>query len=172
MYSSHKKYSVTQKGFTLIEVLVYIAVLVIVAGALISTFLSFDTVLIRNKTERVLTQEARMSLELISQSIRDASAVDTGLSTFDASPGVLALTAGATTTRFYVSGGTLMYAVNGVDVGPLTSKAITIQNITFNRQVGSSTELVRVALTLSAHSKTASSTRTFNTSAVLRGSYE
>jgi type II secretory pathway pseudopilin PulG len=159
-------------GFTLIETLVYMAVLVIVVGALVTTFLSFNTVLVRNATERVLTKEAQASFEYIVQAIRQSDSVNTGMSTFNTSPGTLALTEGATSTRFYVASGVLMFEQNGVAVGPLTSDAATLESLVFNHQTGSTSELVRVEMTLSSHNTSASTTRTFNSGAVLRGSYE
>jgi Tfp pilus assembly protein PilW len=168
-YKLHTKYV---RGFSLVEVLVYMAVFVVVAGAMVTTFLSFDTVFLRNRTERVLTHEARASLEYISRAIKQADSINAGLSAFDTSPGALALIDGATTTRLYVSGGVLMLSVNGSDVGPLTSDAVTIEDITFNHQSGTVSDFVRVGLTLSTSNKAASTTKTFYTSGVLRGSYE
>lgn len=159
-------------GFSLVEVMVYIAVTVLVAGALVTTFISLDDVLFRNKTERELTHSASVSLERMTRAIRSADSVNTGLSTLGVSPGALALTESGTTTEFYTSGSSLMLSVNGTELGPLTSDAVTVQSVVFNRYTGSTTEMVRVALTLSAVGKASSSTRTFYTSAVLRGSYE
>ncbi len=163
---------VTHRGYTLIETLVYIGVFVLVAMALVVTFLSFDTVFLRNNTERIVINEAQTSLEYIAQAIRQADSVNTGLSTFDNPSGVLVLNEGATSTRIYMSGGAVMLEVEGTSVGPLTSDAVTVDAITFNHYVGTITDLVRVSLTLSAQNKAASTTRTFYTSGVLRGSYE
>jgi len=168
--SKQKKF--LHRGFSLIETLVYIAVTVLVSYAGVTTFLSLNTVLIRNQTERTLGHSANVSLERMVRDIRSAVSVNVGGSTLGTSPGVLALSQGATTTTFSVSGGNVVVAVNGTNLGPLTSDAVTVQNLTFTRYVATTTEMVRVALTLSANSKAASTTRTFYTSAVLRGSYE
>ena len=162
----------SDRGFTLVETLVYLAVTVLVSGALVTTFLSLTTVIARSAIERALTRDADISLELMLRAIREASTVNTGLSTLGTSPGVLALTDGATTTRFYLSSSRLTKSVNGTDVGPLTSSGVSIQNFTVNRYVGGTTEMVRISLTLHAENKVASSTRTFNIGATLRGSYE
>lgn len=161
----------TERGFTLVEMLVYMSVFMLIASALVITFLSFDTTLIRNKTERVLAQEARVGLEHMLLSIRHADSVDTGLSTLDSSPGELVLD-GDEETRFYVSGGILMMDIDGTTLGPITSDAVTVENITFNYQSNTATDIVRIELTLSSETKAASSTRTFNAGAILRGTYE
>lgn len=160
------------RGFTLIETLVYLGVMVLVASALVTTFLSLDTTLLKNRIDRSLTESVSVSLERISRAIRSADSVDIPGSTFGTSPGVLKLTEGATTTVFSLVSGRLTMSINGVDQGPLTSEAVTVGELTFTRYAGAVSELVRVALTLSAVSDTASSTRTFYTSAVVRGSYE
>jgi len=166
--------SITQnnRGFTLIEMLFYMAILVLVSGALVTTFLSLDMTIVRNQTERVLAEEARMSLETILSAVRSADSVHLGLSALNTSPGALAVVSGATTTRFFVTGDRLMLEINGVEQGPLTSSAVDIETLVFNHRVSSSSELIRVSLTLSSRSKSASTTRMFNTSAVMRGSYE
>lgn len=150
----------------------YLAVLVLLATALISTFLSFNTIITRNKTERELSQSANLVLERIARSVRGADSVSTGLSVFDVSPGRLTLVESGTTTSFYVSSSTLMLSVNGIVKGPLTSGTISVERVIFTRYVGSTTEMIRVSLVLDASSDTASSTRTFYTSAILRGLYE
>jgi len=169
--TENKKYHTT-RGVTLIETLVYIAVMLVLSGALFLTFFSLDTVLVRNKVERELTDSASVSLERMSRAIRSAGSVNTGLSTLGSSPGALAVQEGTTTTRFYISGNNLMMSVNGVVLGPLTADGVTVESLVFTRYVGVSSEMVRVALTLSSDNPAASSTRTFYTSAVLRGSYE
>ena len=160
-----------QKGFTLVEMLVYMAVFMLIASALVITFLSFDTTLIRNKTERVLAQEARVGLEHILLAIRHADSVDVTMSTLDSSPGELVLD-GDEETRFYISGGILMMDVEGTTLGPITSDAVTVDDITFNHQSGIATDIVRVELVLSSNTKALSTTRTFNAGAILRGTYE
>lgn len=167
-----KSHTQTQGGFSLVETVVYLGIIVLVAGALITTFLSLSTTLARNTAERELTHSANASLERIVRDIRSAASVNTGLSTFGTSTGALALLASGTTTRFYIANGNLMVSLNGVELGPLTSEQVTVQSLVFHHYVGSTTDMVRAALTLSATSKAASSTHTFYSSAVLRGSYE
>jgi len=160
------------KGFSFIEVLVYIAVLVLISVTVVSTFLALDTSLLRNKAERALTNSAQVTLERMVRDIRAGATADTTI------PGQLTLnTAGfATTTVFVVSGGNVTATVNGTNLGPLTSDDVTVENLVFTKYSLTGTELetdlVRVALTLSISTKAASTTKTYYTSAVLRGSYE
>jgi type II secretory pathway pseudopilin PulG len=171
-YTSNNIRKSASAGFSLIEALVYLSITVVLAGALVTTFLSLNTTLLRNRTERELTHSASVSLERMVRDIREANSVDTGMSTLGSSPGVLELESASGTTRFYLSSGALVVNVNGTEIGPLTSDAVTVQGLVFQKYTGSTTDMVRVGLTLSAVSRAASSTRTFYTSAVLRGSYE
>ncbi len=164
--------NIANSGFSLVEVLVYIAVTVSISLAGVLTYLSLNSGLVRSATERSVNHAAQVALERITRDIRGATTVNAAQSTLGTSPGVLTLTNAATTTRYSVSGGALLLEVDGVTLGPLTGSGVTVEDFTLNRYVGTSTELVRVKLTLSAVTKAASTTRTYYTSAVLRGSYE
>jgi Tfp pilus assembly protein PilW len=168
-FSSFKR---NTRAFSLVEVLIYVAVTVLVSLAGVLTYLSLDSALLRHATERSVNHAAQVALERISRELHSASTVDTLSSVLGVSPSVLVLDAGATTTMFSVTGSTLMLTQNGVVLGPLTSDSVIVEDFTVNRYVGTSTELVRVGITLSAETKAASTTRTYYTSAVLRGSYE
>lgn len=168
----HFLHTHTQKGFSLIEVLVYIAVTVLVTLAGVLTYLSLSTTLVRNETERAVSQSAQVTLERMVRDIRGAISINAAQSTFGASPGKLSLVSGATTTEFALVNGKVELAVNGVSMGPLTSGGVGVDSLFFTRYTGTSTELVRISLTLSASNKAASTTRTFYEGAVLRGSYE
>lgn len=159
-------------GYSLVEMLVYLAVLILVMFAGVTTYLSLDTVIVRNQTERTLTSSAQMSFERVVHEIRTAEAVNTGASTFGVSPGVLVLTNGATTTTFSISGSRLIVSRDGTEIGPLTSDDVVVEDMTFTRYAGAVTDMIRVSLTLSANSKSASTTRTYYMSAVLREGYE
>lgn len=172
MASIFHKTTHRNRGFSLIEMLVYLAILVLITGAGVTTYLSLDTVLLRNKTERILTHSAGVALERMVRDIRDAEMISGTGSLFGTSPGALAVIDGPTTTRFYVSAGDVHMSINSVDQGPLTTDSVTVQNLTFTRFTTGDINLIRVALTLSASSTAASSTRTFHTSAILRGNYE
>ena len=64
-----------------------------------------------------------------------------------------------------------MAEVNGVSQGRLTENGVTVNALTFNTYASTS-EMVRVTLTLSIVGKNGTSTRTYYDSAVIRGSYE
>lgn len=162
----------THSGFSLIEALVYIAVLVLVTLAGVLTFISLDDVILRNTAEREVNEAATVALERIVREIRSSVSVDTGASTLGSSPGDLVLAQGATTTRIQASSTRLFLEVNSIDFGPLTSGAVTVDSFIATRYLNAETELVRVELTLTHVTPVVTVSRTYFTSAVLRGSYD
>lgn len=150
----------------------YITIVVLVAGALVTTFITLNTTLARNKLERDVAHTGEVALERISRAIREGTAIDTAASTFGTSVGSLEVEHGSDTTRFFIQSGDLMVSVNGTTVGPLTSDAVTVHSLVFRHYVGSTSEMVRAELVLSAQNKAASTTRTYYSSAVLRGTYD
>lgn len=161
-----------KKGFTLIEVLVYIAVLILATMVMVSLFLSLSTTLSRNQVERELSQTAQVALEKIVRDIRSATTADTAT----VNQLTLQTLGGATTTIFTLSGSSVTMNLNGVDYGPLTSDSVSVDDLVFTKYEAPGAELetilVRAALTLSVSTRVASTTQTYYTSAVLRGSYE
>ncbi len=161
-----------KKGFTLIEILFYIALLIILMGVMITSMFSLFNAFEKNRTERALTHAATIVLERIVREARFANYIHEGLSSFGTSPGKLVLVESAKQSDFYVSGGAIMYAENSIDIGPLTPSNVLVEDIVFTHLENSVTEAVHIELTLSVREKAASTTKKFYTSAVLRRSYE
>ena len=88
---THNNLNNKSKGFTLVEVLIYI---VLISGVLIS-FVTF-LISISNSRNKVYAKQevqanARMALNLISQTIRLANGINVASSTFAIDPGTLSL---------------------------------------------------------------------------------
>jgi len=160
-------------GFTLVEMLVYVAILSIVLGAALTAIFSFSDHIGKSRANRLVTVAAETALERILTETRMANAVDVAGSNLGSSPGTLTLTRDDGTTMFFeLSGGTLDVSENGVNQGPLTPGGVEVENLEFRRFDNSFTELIAIDITLTALSGGASSTRSFSAAAVLRGSYE
>ena len=161
-----------QKGITLIEALVYIVVLVTLASALVGIMLSLRTVLERASMERRMSDAATNVFERLTRDIRDAGEVNLALSTLLATSSVLVLENGATTTTYRITNNALMVDVEGVSLGALSSDDIRVTKFSAVRYDGTGSDAVRVMLDLTTTGRYSSSTQSFSTSAVLRGSYE
>lgn len=168
------RYATTKRGMTLVEMLIYVSVVVIVALAAIYTVFALRETFERNRAERQLTTAATTALERMVRDIRDAQGLGLG-SVLDVSPGTLILDTGLTPdVGFYLSGNQVYVSEGGSPIGPLTPTAVSADALIFwhHTQAGTSTDLVRVGLTLSLSGRFATTTKTFYTSAVMRNSYE
>lgn len=155
-----------------IDTIVYAAVLVILTSAAVTAVISLNTVFERNKSERVLMNAGALVIERFTRDARDAGSVNVPLSALAASSSVLVLENGATTTTYSVVGGTIMLDVEGVSYGALTPSDVVVRNFSVVRYSGTKSEAVRLTLDLGIRDRFASTTETFYSTAVLRGSYE
>jgi len=125
-----------QKGFTLVETLLYIAVI----GGVSATFVNFSLSIASSGAKTYVTQEVhangRLAVDLVSQRIRAATGVNTGSSTFDSDPGVLSLAmaeAAKNPTIISLSGddGVLRIKEGSNDAVSVTSSQTKMTNLTF-----------------------------------------
>ena len=159
-------------GFSLVEMLVYISVLVIVVGASIQILFLLDDRILMQQANQRLVRSSEATFEHILDSVRNADDIDATYSTFVVNPGVLVLTEGATTTEYERVNNQVQVSVNGVSQGSLTDENVVVNELRFFSYDNGTTKLVRAKLTLTAIAGEVSVTKTFNTSATLRGSYE
>lgn len=127
----------SQKGFTLVEMIIYVAFFAVLSvlsiNATILVMKSFYTLRINQS----ISQSATTALERMSREIRNAYDIDTLNTTPLTSPGRLTLMtktdAGAlTTAEFYVTAGNqINMKVGGVDKGSLMTKTVTATNLVF-----------------------------------------
>lgn len=160
------------RGFTLIEMLVYVAILGMVSGGALTLLFSMGDQINQGRVERLMTNTAYTALERMLHEIRAADLVDIYYSTLESSPGVLTLTQSASSTEFSVSSSTLFFAVDSVNQGPLTSEKVSVDDLRFYHYDNGVTELVRIGLTLTAEVGDVTLTRDFEAATVLRGSYD
>lgn len=156
------------RGFTLVEMLVYIGVLALVALGSVTALLSLDELLAQHRAEQLVLRSATTALERILLDIRSSDTVVTAVGTH---PGSLTLVQAGVNRSYQLSGVALEVLTNGVSDGLLTEEGVAVTNVQFYGY-SSTTEMVRVALTLSATVGDSTATRNFNAGAVLRGSYE
>jgi len=141
-------------GFTLIEVLVYIAVLVIVI-TVVSTFFLWG---VRSNTKAKVMRETldnnRRAMEIITREIKEAISIYAETSTFDSHPSQLSLETtkhlpeGETTTYvdFYLSGTQLCFKKESQDPIALTSDKVEVSNLVFSRVITDEIPSVQISL--------------------------
>jgi prepilin-type N-terminal cleavage/methylation domain-containing protein len=164
--------TIFKKGFTLTEMLIYVAILSMLMVVVISTLVTMTRSYNTLKVSKQLNHAAVASMERMTREIRSAQSIVTAQSTFDGHPGRLYLQiASATTTEFFVDGGVLKLNQNGSYVGPLTSNEVQVTGLVFNRITTANSEAVRINLTLESTAGDKTKTETFYGTAVMRGSY-
>jgi type II secretory pathway pseudopilin PulG len=138
-----------QSGFTLVEMLVYLAIFMIVSVASVGFMLSLNNFINQYQVETTLYRSGTNIMEQVLLAIRQAEAVDL-LNTTEDDPtaGALTLVNAATTTAFTFDGSVLAMSINGVDLGDVTTSSVTVESFTVYHYPLSIGEFVRVRLVL------------------------
>lgn len=162
-------------GFTFIEILIYVAVLVAVSALAVQTLLLIHSSLAEIRVRRTLNGTAAVAMERMVRVIRDARSVSIGSSVFNTSPGILEVVGSespAVSYRFSVTNGTLNLLGGSNPVEPLTPSGVIVTNLVFRMMSASAISSgVKVELTLAAASRRATTTINFYDSILLRNSY-
>ena len=143
-----------QKGFTLIELIIYVAIVGLVAGA----FVSFSIAVTNSNTKTYVAQEvqanSRIALDLITQKIQAATGVNLVDSTFGSDPGVLSLSFASddldpTIIQLSEDDG-ILQVVEGVSSPVnITSDEVKVTNLQFTNLTGTSDkENIKIDLTV------------------------
>ncbi len=145
-----------QKGFTLIEVLIYATLLAVIS---LVVLLFVNQLLGVNETTRRVRESldnARRSLETIAQEVRHADSIYTPTSVFGSSPGQLSLATvrdlpddeNLTFVDFYVDQGSLYLKREGQSDQLLTSEKVKVTNLTFTNNSTGGKDAIRISITI------------------------
>lgn len=144
--------SVNKKGFSLVELILYVAFVSIVSTLYVNYAVDILTSVQKTHVQRDVQQNARFAMERMMQEIRAAEGINLGGSTFGSHPGVLSLATSVPATNptiFDVSGGVLRMTQGVSAPVPLTSSGLSVTNLVFtNLSVNNRTTNVRVSLTV------------------------
>lgn len=152
--------------------MIYAAVVTLVAVSSVSFLLSLDDVLTRQQAERHITNTASVAIERMLFEIRQATGINAGLSTLNSSSSVLAIDQDTDTLVFSVATGTLYVSENGVSLGALTPPDVSIEEFYVYGYDNGRTDLVRVRARVSAVVASSTVENWIEGAAILRGSYE
>lgn len=165
----------TRKGFSLVEMLFYVALLSLSLLAVSETLSTVARSYARLRTAEYIGQDAASSLDRIVRAAQAAKSFGAG-SVFATSPGTLELisqTATGTpkTSQFYLSGGGLYLKENGTVIGRLTSDKTSVSNLVFYSLSTARSKGLKVEMTISGGSAPAARSEKFYATAILRDSY-
>lgn len=167
---------ISTKGLTLIETVVYIAIVSVLTTSAITSLLLLNKSLGEFTASRAIDNTAQVVMEKIVREVRFANSVNISESVLGINPGILILN---TTTvadvplvvEFSILTGTLELKRDGVLVGPLTRQNVTIDELIFDFITTPHSEAIKISLVLSSTRGIISLEKTFNTTTILRGSY-
>jgi len=166
----------SKKGFTLVETLVYSALVVLLLFLIIeSAFLVVNSY----KTSRSyldVNGTAVAAFSVLSRDIRRANIVDEINSTLGASSGRLVLLlknddGTHDTATFYLEDEKMKLSRNGVYIGELTQGNVAVTNLTFRLFSVASSTAIRTEMTLAPHNQPLVPALNFYGTYMLRGSY-
>lgn len=145
------------RGFTLVEMLVYISILTIIFALAITFVFNLIRFYTRYRVERDVSTNAREAMNYMIREAKPAMHVYAPTSVFGSSPGQLSLKTrinppdGENTTfiDFYIDNGQLLVKREEQDPLPITSDRVEVKDLTFahfeNSNIG---ELVRINITV------------------------
>lgn len=172
MYWKRKK----DKGFSLIEMLVYVGILALILVLLVNALLLVGSVRGRLGASRELNRSAVTALERMTRDIQSATSTNDAQSSFGSHPGQLTVegfdSAGTPTAiTFALNGTTLEVSEGGSVVGDLTGDDTEVTSLIFRKITTVISTAVRIEMTLQAGTGASQQTETFYATAILRGSY-
>lgn len=163
----------SKTGFSLVEMLIYIAILILMLGVI----LNITTSMVQSgriiKALRNVENSALSSFERITREIRQAESVNLASSILNSSPGRLVLVGtddlgNPRTVDLYLSNGVLMLDENGSLLGAISQPNATITNLVFRRFSSANSEGIRTEITIESGTSTHYRSNNYYFSAILR----
>jgi prepilin-type N-terminal cleavage/methylation domain-containing protein len=158
----------TQKGFTLVEVLVATALIVMLLGSLVSFSILLAQAQARSKVVAEVENQGLFFMQTVTQSIRNAQSINLPATSTSASTLSLAYAnAAQSPTVFALSNSAAMMAQGSTSAAMLISPQVQVSNLTFQNLSASGTPgVIRIQFTVSYASSSGSSIYTYSRSFV------
>lgn len=139
--------STLRRGFSLLELLIYIAILSGILVLISQAFLSFNRGKGLGEARSEVNSNLRFAIEKIASDVRSASLVSTP-ATSGASSNTLVMTVSGSTITYDVLAGQLRRQVDVLAPEPITSSTVTITNATFTRLENTNTVLAKTVVSI------------------------
>ena len=159
-----------QSGFTIVEVIIYLAIFIVVSISAVGLLLSLDDFINQYRIETALYRSGTNAMEQIILSIRQGDNYDPlGTIQHASSTGRVTLENSATTTRLSKEGDDLELQINGTDFGSVLESGVIVENFYVYPYTFSRGEFVRVQLDLSVTVGSTTKSASFYGGASVRG---
>jgi type II secretory pathway pseudopilin PulG len=148
----------SNKGFSIIEIIIYFSLLgiisILVTDNIITLFKNYNIV----RANQEIEYNAISILDKLNKDAHEADNVILGQSSFSVPHGIVALKISSSTNgfitdtkRFYLENGKMNYYKNGVYFGNLSTKNVNISNFKINYITGTTTEALKVELSIESN---------------------
>jgi len=160
-------------GFTIVELVIYLAIFLALSIGAISLLFSLNSVLVQHQLKQELLVSGTTALERILLEVREADLVMASSSVLaSTTAGRLSLvSASGDVTSFELTNGSLNMIINGTNQGNLVGENTTVNQATFYYYEVNGVELVRVLLDMTAMIGQVSSDWSLEGGAIVRGTY-
>ncbi|RJQ33648.1 hypothetical protein C4568_04195 [Candidatus Parcubacteria bacterium] len=165
-----------ERGVSLIEMLIYTAILILIVMAVGSTVLAFSRVYRSIIAEQKVEEAGHVAMERIMREIKKGSSIDSAGSSFASATGALALNTtddggDPIIVRFFLSDSNMHVSEDGEDIGPLLPQGASVTRFYLTSITTAISRAVKVELTVESGTSTSYRSKNFYGTAVLRGSY-
>lgn len=159
------------KGFTLVETVIYVALVSAISVSIVTTLLLLTKSWSTIKISKNINTAAVTTFERMTREIRNAESVDQAASTLDSTPGTLKINTASSTITFSLASNTLWIQQGTGSLARLTPSTVTPTNLRFRRISTSQSEAVRIEMELQSSALGKTITQSFYTTVILRGTY-
>jgi len=165
-----------QRGFTLLEMVVYVALASLLSVAIMKSLIITTRAFNELRIDRDINDSAIAIMERLTREIKNAKSIDVVASTFGTATSRLRLnttdaSGTAVTVEFFVSSSTLHVKENDVDKGALNSGRTTVNSFVLYRINNVNSSAVKIELFLSGQRGPTVKQEVYYDTAVLRDAY-
>lgn len=166
----------SKSGYSIVEILIYIAVFTVLTTVVMNAFIVLTSFYAQNRTHHDLLENGNSVMERMSREIRNADSIRTSTSTFGTSPGVLDLenyvdVTTSTYVKFSTTNGELNLSVNNTNLGNLLSSNVQVTSLVFRKITTTNSTAVKIEMTLRDTKDQTSLAENFYDTIILRGGY-
>jgi len=163
-----------EQGFTLLELILYIAIIAIVLTSMSQFAWNVIGVRTKSSTQQEASSTARLISERIKYEIRNADGLNVGTSVFNTNPGTLSLSNPSpdNPTVISVSSGNVQIKYGAASAVSLNPTGTAITDLTFTNYTSGDSKTVHIGFILTVESVSTSARQEYQNSVTLRSSAE
>ena len=164
------------KGFSFMEMVIYVTILVFIVVVLISTMLVISKTYKKVSVGRTIETSAVLALDRTTREIKNSNSIDATGSVFDSNPGSITLsgltaTGSPRTVKIYAENNILKIMENGTYRGQLTASNTSVTNFVLKKIDHDSSDAVKIEMTIQSGTGEYQKSENFYATAILKGSY-